>query len=130
MPSSSSRKFTGLIPPPEVNAKSWTSSGWVSLTTTMRPAFWLRFENVQVTVSPGATSMLETGEPSEQDVWAASQPAGVVCETECPDPGTTLSITWTFDSVPSLSSSSWNEAGVEPPPTVNAKFCGSFGSES
>src|SRR5512145_2424937 len=35
-----------------------------------------------------------------------------------------------FESVPLLSSSSWNEEGVKPPPAVKEKSCGSFGSES
>ncbi len=40
------------------------------------------FVKVQVTSSPDATSMLEGLDPSEQDVVAGSQPAGVSWLTE------------------------------------------------
>ncbi len=82
LPSSSSWKLDGLIPPPAKNVKSWPPSGSASLTTVIVPAVSLRFENVQMTVSPGATSMFDVDDPSEQLVWAAPQPAGVDCETE------------------------------------------------
>ena len=60
--------------------KSWASLGWASLTTTIWPR--LRLVNVQVTVSPGATSMFDTGLPSSQvaEVW--SQPPGTVSASE------------------------------------------------
>ena len=45
----------------------------------MRPR--LRLVNVQVTVSPGATSMFETGLPSSQVALVRSQPAGTVSAT-------------------------------------------------
>ena len=78
--SSSSAKVAGIRPPPAVKAKFCGSSGTASLTTTMRPR--LRLAKVQVTVSPGATSMLDTGLPSPQvaEVW--SQPAGTASLSE------------------------------------------------
>ena len=45
-----------------------------SLTTTIWPR--LRFVNVQVTVSPGATSMFDSGLPSSQVALVWSQPLG------------------------------------------------------
>ena len=41
----------------------------------------LRFVNVQVTISPGLTSMFETGLPSSQVALDRSQPAGAASET-------------------------------------------------
>ena len=38
--------------------------------------------NVQVTVSPGATSMFETGLPSSQVALIWSQPVGTVSDSE------------------------------------------------
>ena len=78
--SSSSEKLVGLRPPPAVNEKSWASLGTASLTTTILPR--LSLVNVQVTVSPAATSMLEIGLPSSQVASARCQPAGRVWEIE------------------------------------------------
>ena len=60
--------------------KSCASLGCASLTTTICPR--LRLAKVQVTVSPGATSMFDTGLPSPQvaEVW--SQPPGTVSLSE------------------------------------------------
>jgi hypothetical protein len=79
-PSSSSWKLTGLRPPPAVKLKSWGSFGCASLTTTILPR--LRFVNVQVTISPGATSMFDGGEASSQVAEPWSQPAGTVSDSE------------------------------------------------
>ncbi len=78
--SSSSWKLAGERPPPAVKEKSCGSSGVASFTTTIWPR--LRFENVHVTTSAGATLMFDTGLPSSQvaEVW--SQPLGTVSETE------------------------------------------------
>ena len=71
--SSSSWKLAGESPPPAVNEKSCGSSGSASFTTTIWPR--LRFVKVQVTVSPGATSMFDTGLPSSH-VAPTQVPAG------------------------------------------------------
>ena len=42
----------------------------------------LRFVNVQVTVSPGATLMFDTGLPSSQVALVWSQPPGTVSASE------------------------------------------------
>ena len=60
--------------------KSWASFGTASSTTTRLPR--LRFANVQVTVSPAATSMFDTGLPSSQVAPVWSQPDGTVSESE------------------------------------------------
>jgi hypothetical protein len=78
--SSSSSKLAGDRPPPVVNEKSCASSGTASSRTTSRPR--LRFANVQVTVSPAATSMFATGLPSSHDAAVWSQPLGTVSEME------------------------------------------------
>src|SRR3954468_5443229 len=62
--SSSSEKLVGERPPPAVKAKSCGSFGCESRTATTEPGRW--FVNVQVTASPGATSMLPTELPSLQ----------------------------------------------------------------
>ena len=126
--SSSSAKLVGERPPPAVKEKSCGSSGSASFTTTIWPRLWL--VNVQVTVSPTDTSMFDTGLPSSQVALAWSQPLGTVSESEYPLPGGTSSNVRVFDSVPSESSSSWKLAGERPPPAVNAKSCGSLGTES
>ena len=77
--SSSSWKLAGESPPPAVKAKSCGSSARV-LHDHDRPR--LRFVNVQVTVSPGATSMFDTGLPSSQVALAWSQPLGTVSASE------------------------------------------------
>ncbi len=63
-----------------MNAKSCGSLGTASLVTVSVARFV--FTQVQVTVSPAATSMFDTGLPSLQvaDVW--SQPDGTVSASE------------------------------------------------
>ena len=78
--SSSSEKLAGDSPPPAVKAKSCGSSGCASLTATIWPRFW--FVNVQVTLSPGATLMFDTGLPSLQVAPAGSQPPGTLSASE------------------------------------------------
>ena len=56
------------------------SLGWASLTIVRMPYFWST--NVQVTVSPGPTSMFDTGLPSLQVELVRAQPLGTVCETK------------------------------------------------
>ena len=63
-----------------MNEKSCGSFGVASLTTTIWPR--LVFSKVQVTVSPGATSMFDTGLPSSHDAPASSQPGGRLWATE------------------------------------------------
>ena len=63
-----------------MNEKSCGSFGVASLTATMRPR--LRFVKVQVTISPGATSMSDTGLPSSHVAPVWSQPLGTVSESE------------------------------------------------
>ena len=60
--SSSMVKVAGISPPPAVKVKFCGSSGSESFTTTSCAR--LRLANVQVTVSPAATSMFESGLPS------------------------------------------------------------------
>ena len=60
--------------------KSCGSSGRESFTTTSCAR--LRFVNVQVTVSPGATLMFDTGLPSSQVALVWSQPLGTVSDSE------------------------------------------------
>ena len=57
-----------------MNEKSCGSFGVASFTTTIWPR--LLFWKVQVTVSPGPTSMFDTGLPSSHDAPASSHPAG------------------------------------------------------
>ena len=78
--SSSSEKLDGLSPPPAEKLKSWASLGVASFTTTMLPR--LRLVKVQVTISPGATSMFATGLPSSQVAAVCSQPGGTVSARE------------------------------------------------
>src|SRR5688572_25305130 len=70
--SSSRLKLLGERPPPAVNEKSCGSFGVASLTATMRPR--CPFVKVQVTISPGATSMFDTELPSSQDASVWSHP--------------------------------------------------------
>ena len=56
------------------------SLGCASLTIVMLPFFWST--NVQVTVSPGPTSMFDTGLPSLHVALVRSQPLGTVWETK------------------------------------------------
>ena len=53
------------------------AAGSVRFRTTMRAALRL-FVNVQVTVSPGPTSIFVTGLPSSQVALARSHPVGTV----------------------------------------------------
>src|SRR3954452_21021719 len=78
--SSSSEKLEGDRPPPVVKEKSCGSFGTASLTTTILPR--LRLVNVQVTISPGVTSMSETGLPSSQVAPVWSHPLGTVSASE------------------------------------------------
>ena len=63
-----------------MNAKSWASFGWASLTTVIRAT--LVFTNVQVTVCPGGMSMFETGLPLLQDALVWNQPLTGASEIE------------------------------------------------
>src|SRR5688572_3449213 len=128
LPSSSSWNEEGLRPPPAVKEKSCGSSGCASFTTTILPRFWLT--NVQVTVSPLDTSMVDTGDPSEQVADDSTQPDGVFSATEWPEPGATtkrLDAGSSLDEPPSLSS--WKLVSTPPPP-VKSKSCGSSGCAS
>ena len=78
--SSSSWKLEGLSPPLVENEKFVASLGCASLTIVRVPLFWST--NVQVTVSPGPTSMFDTGLPSLQVVLVRPQPDGTVCDTK------------------------------------------------
>ena len=78
--SSSSEKFEGLRPPPVVKLKSWGSFGVEFATTTIFPR--LRLLNVQVTVSPAATSMFESALPSSHVDEVRSHPDGTVSSNE------------------------------------------------
>ncbi len=110
--SSSREKLGGESPPPAVNAKSCGSFGIASFVIEICPR--LLFWKVQVTVSPGATAMFDTGLPSSQVAAVWSQPLGTVSATEYPLPGSTSLKVRVFDSVPSESSSSWKLDGREP----------------
>ena len=92
------------------------------------PRLW--FVNVQVTVSPAPMSMFDTGLPSLQVAPVWSQPPGTVSASEYPLPGSTSLYVRVFESVASESSSSEKLAGESPPPAVNEKSCGSFGTAS
>ena len=63
-----------------MNEKSCGSSGTASCTTMIRPR--LRFVKVQVTTSPAATLMFDTGLPSSQVAAVWSQPPGTVSASE------------------------------------------------
>ena len=78
--SSSRLKLVGESPPPAVNAKSCASLGTEFFTITIVPR--LAFVNVQVTVSPAAMSMFDTGLPSSQVALDWSQPLGTVSDSE------------------------------------------------
>ena len=124
--SSSSSKLDGERPPPAVKAKSCASLGTAFFTTTIWPR--LSFVNVQVTVSPAATSMFDTGLPSSQVALAWSQPLGTVSATRVARcPASTFANVRVFDSVPSASSSRLKLVGERPPPAVKAKSCGVVG---
>src|SRR5215213_8502599 len=57
LPSSSSVKELGLIPPLALNRNGVTASGCASLTTVIAAAAGLKFVNVHSTVSPGPMSI-------------------------------------------------------------------------
>ena len=78
--SSSSWKLAGDSPPPAVNEKFCGSFGCESWTITIAPR--RRLVKVQVTCSPGATSMFDTGLPSSQTALDWSQPLGTVSARE------------------------------------------------
>ena len=63
-----------------MNEKSCGSSGVAFLTTTICPR--LRLEKVQVTFSPEARLMFETGLPSEHVALVWSHPLGTVSDSE------------------------------------------------
>src|SRR2546429_196529 len=72
--------------------------------------------------------MFDTALPLSQVELDRSHPDGVApCARVYPEPGATLLNVWVFDSVGSVSSSSWNVAGERPPPVANEKSCGSCG---
>src|SRR4051812_37514280 len=108
--------------------KSCASSGIESATTTTWPRRVLT--NVHVTVSPGPTSTFAGELPSSQVALVASQPGGVVCETEYPLPAERSLKVRLFDSAGSESSSREKLVGDRPPPAEKAKSCGSVGCES
>ena len=78
--SSSRLKLVGESPPPAVKAKSCASLGTEFSTITIWPRF--AFVNVQVTTSPAATLMFDTGLPSSQVALDWSQPLGTVSDSE------------------------------------------------
>ena len=78
--SSSSWKLAGDRPPPAVNGEVLRVVGHRVLDDHDRPR--LRFVNVQVTVSPAATLMFDTGLPSSHVALVWSQPLGTVSDSE------------------------------------------------
>src|SRR5436190_13124810 len=83
---SSGLRLDGLRPPPAVKSKFCGSFGFEFSTTTTLPR--LRLLKVQVTVSPGETSMFESALPSSQEEPVRSQLLGAVSSSEYPLPGT------------------------------------------
>ena len=78
--SSSSWKLAGERPPPAVKREVLRVVRQRVLDDVIWPR--LRFVNVQVTVSPAATAMFETGLPSLQVALGLVPAAGTVSDTE------------------------------------------------
>src|SRR6185369_3187265 len=126
--SSSNGNVAGFpLPKLLVKVKSCASFGTASFTTMMCPR--LVFTNVQVTVSPGLTTIALTGLPSEQVALVRSQPLTAPSET-ANVPGRTWE-SRVLDKVGSASSSNANVAGFPLPKLlVKVKSCASFGTAS